>query len=96
MLIFGGTSDTDKDCPEQCSDPLAIINLDLHEWMSVGEMSGPVPTNMIFHNTFLIDDESKSRLASCRGPSAGVMAAAVQQDREAVSVQHQEQVTGLQ
>lgn len=58
MVVFGGTSDTDKDNPEPCEQSVAILNLDLHEWLPVGDMSGKVPTNMIFHHTYVVDDES--------------------------------------
>lgn len=62
MLIFGGTSDTDKDIPEPCEESVAMLNLDLHEWLSIGDMSGPIPTNMIFHHTYMVDDFCKSKL----------------------------------
>jgi hypothetical protein len=64
MFVFGGTEDTDKDDPKPCEQSVAILNLDLHEWLNVGEMSGAVPSNMIFHHTHLID-EQKDRILIC-------------------------------
>ena len=57
MFIFGGTSSVDLESDQTpCEDLVGYMNLDLHEWQEFGEMSGPVPNNLVFHETHILDE----------------------------------------
>mmetsp|Transcript_23000 Transcript_23000/g.20434 ORF Transcript_23000/g.20434 Transcript_23000/m.20434 type:complete len:148 (+) Transcript_23000:577-1020(+) len=62
MFIFGGSSNADENNPQACQDPIAILNLDLHEWLPVGELGGRNPQNMNFVHSIIPKDQESVKV----------------------------------
>ena len=59
MFVFGGSKNSNENKPEMCEDSIAILNLDLHEWLPVGLISGILPKNIISKHS-IIQGEGKT------------------------------------